>query len=336
MPSDSSASISPSARAVPNSTALEVPERASTRMAVSSGPSSRTTTVTMTGPMYSCAPKRVSCSTVCPMITKPSMTPMRLTIGSSRTPALQMWSIISGWTTRLERPNFVNVTPSVIIANATNSCSTPQKRRIHSPAAPMHLCHQAAARVTVASIAIPSPHSGLVKPGKQASNERRAVAKIADADGQLLCAQRLHGEQEHRAAGHYNVGALGRQTRHALSFVKRHGVQRGHKRPQVAHGKRRMIYLTVLDPCESRDRPARADHAPSAGMIIPERLVQRLAEKRRQFTEAGVGKAFGQSHRAQRQTLLPVDHTGLAEDEFGAAATDIHHQNSLFRPCRVT
>ena len=132
-PSDSSASTSPSARIVPSSTTLAVPARASTINAVNNGPSSRTITVTITVPMYSSAPTRVSNPTVCPTIRNPNAAPMKPTISSNRTPAFQICAKMSGWTTRLATLNLVSVTPSVMTANAPSSRSTSIVPTIRAP-----------------------------------------------------------------------------------------------------------------------------------------------------------------------------------------------------------
>ena len=83
----SSASTSPSARAVPSSMTYAAPARANTSNAATNGPSSRTTTVTITVPAKFCAPTRVNNATICPIMTSPSAQARKLVIGSNRNPA---------------------------------------------------------------------------------------------------------------------------------------------------------------------------------------------------------------------------------------------------------
>ena len=118
MPNASSASTSPRARAVPSSITFAVPTRASTSIAVSNGPSSRTTTITIVEPRYCVAPTRAKADTVCPMTRNPRAAAMNKNIGVSATPARTISRRMSGPVTLRATPDFFNMTPSVIRANA--------------------------------------------------------------------------------------------------------------------------------------------------------------------------------------------------------------------------
>ena len=66
---------------------LLVPERASTSIAVSNGPNSRTTTFTMIGPNQAVvAPTSFNCEIISPMTTKPKAHEMKRKMGSTCVP----------------------------------------------------------------------------------------------------------------------------------------------------------------------------------------------------------------------------------------------------------